>query len=220
MVELLKDADKRLKDARADAREYHLRLTQPVQTAVETNNALLQRIDLLQDIIQTRIPNPIMPSSLSATARGQLILKKIGKNFNKLPSTQGAPILTDDEQEAIKSDTLEKDLVVEMTKHFNRILPRSGYPLVFVNSTDIGWLQQHPDVSRKTDMKPDGFVTFQGLFCHRETQGRPAGFKFGTPFAKLYDSIVIFEAKREIKEGALAEVSIGSPLIHYPVLFC
>jgi hypothetical protein len=84
---------------------------------------------------------------------------------------------------------------------------------VFVNSEEFGWLQQHPDVSRKTDMKPDGFVTFHGLFCRREKPGSPADFNFGTPFAKLLDSIVIFEAKRVIDDGALGEVS--SPLIRH-----
>jgi hypothetical protein len=206
----LKEARADLKEARADlkeAREYHLRLTQPVQTVLQTDNVFREKLDMLQDIIQTRLPNPNTPSSFSTTALGQIAMKRIARNFCKHPPTLGDPILTEVGQWAIKADILEKELVVEMTKHFNRILPRTGYPLVFVNSEDFGWLEQHPNVSRNTDMKPDGFVTFRGLFCHREKHGHPADFKFGTPFAKLLDSIVIFEGKRIIDDSALEEVS-------------
>jgi hypothetical protein len=230
--ESLKEANDRLKEAR----EYHLRLTQSVQPALETQayNALVEKIDMLasqqvnlqtqqvnlqtqqanlHDIIQTRLPTSNSSFSFSSRALGQMVMKRIAKNFSKHSPTEGNPILTKVEQMAIQPNILEKELVVEMTKHFNRILPQTGYPLVFVNSEDFGWLEQHPDVSRKTDMKPDGFVTFQGLFCHREKQECPAGCNFGIPFAKLLDSIVIVKAKRVIDDGALGEVS--TPLIRH-----
>ena len=163
----------------------------------------------LQDIIETRLPNPNTPSSFSSTVLGQMVMKRIARNFSKQTPTQGDPILA----YVLKTDILEKELILEMSSHFNQILSETGYPLVFVNSEDFGWLEQHPNASRMTDMKPDGFVTFQGLFSHREKQGCPAGFKFGTPFAKLLDSIVIFEAKRVINDGAIGEVS--RPLIRH-----
>jgi hypothetical protein len=188
-----------------------MELTRPVQAADERNNTLQE----LVEIIKTRIPDPNAPVSYSNATLGQLVMGRRKDMVEKVPPAEGAPILTEDEQWAINQYKLEKHLVGEMTKHFNRILPHSGYHLVFVNSEDFGWLQQHPNVSRKTDMKPDGFVTFQGLFCHRETQGRPAGYKFGIPFAKLLDSIIIFEAKLEIDDAAVGEVRTGSGLMFH-----
>ena len=206
----LREANERLKEAneRLKAREYHLRLIQPVQPAFQTENALIEKIENLQIMIQERLSGPHTPSSHSSTALGQLVRKRIARNFIKLSPTHGIPILREAEQMAIPADIFEKELVMEMTQHFNRMLRQTEYPLVFVNSEDFGWLEQHPDVSRDTDMKPDGFVTFQGLYCTRERQGGPVGFQFGTPFAKLLDSIVIFEAKRVINDSALGEVSI------------
>jgi hypothetical protein len=187
--------------------------TEEIKPEFQTYNALVEKIDNLQDIIQTRLPTSNSSLSFSSRALGQMVMKRIAKNFSKHSPTEGNPILTKVEQMEIQPNILEKELVVEMTKHFNRILPQTGYPLVFVNSEDFGWLEQHPDVSRKTDMKPDGFVTFQGLFCHREKQECPAGCNFGIPFVKLLDSIVIVKAKRVIDDGALGEVS--TPLIRH-----
>jgi hypothetical protein len=194
-------------------RDHH----HPVQPALQIDHAsLLEKLHELREILETRLPNPSLPPFCSAEL-GQIIMQEV--SFIKRPPTPGTPILTEVEQEAIKPDITEKDLLAEMTKHFNRILPLSGYPLVFVNSEDFRWLGRHPDSSRQSHMKPDGFVTFQGLFCHREMQGRPVGFKFGTPFAKLLDLIVIFDAKCVIDDASIGEVSIGYAFIHHGTFF-
>jgi hypothetical protein len=109
-----------------------------------------------QDIIQTRPPNQNTPSSFSTTALGQIAIRRIASIFCKHPTTHGDALLTEVEQ-GDKNRHTRKELLVKMNRHFDRILP---WPLVLVNSEDFGGLEQHPEASRTTGMKPDVFATF------------------------------------------------------------
>ncbi|CAH0481716.1 unnamed protein product [Peronospora belbahrii] len=65
-------------------------------------------------------------------------------------------------------------------------------------------------MTKKTDLKPDGFATHRGKFCAMPAPSDgvqlPDDFRFGVAEEELFDCIILFESKLTITSAAFGQV--------------
>ncbi|TDH71413.1 hypothetical protein CCR75_009646 [Bremia lactucae] len=97
-----------------------------------------------------------------------------------------------------------------ITPFFDRAL--ANWNMVFVNSERYLWLTESMNVSRSTDLKPDGFATHPGMYCAKEKpkdkvpRSSNHKFRFGVAEEDLFDCVILFESKLSLTDAAFGQV--------------
>ena len=174
---------------------------------------LYSNVDVSQDVksLLTKIL-PIVQhlnppeNTLSPACVGSQCLTalKLESSFINLPESEGPAVLSSEDAAIMSEITDEKTIVVHFTSILNEILSPG---IILVNSEEYKWLAQFPGLPEATNLKPDLFATYHGVFDQRREPNDKASelrqqyqqkFYFGVPYTSILDSIVIMEAKVRI----------------------
>ncbi|KAJ3102152.1 hypothetical protein HDU96_009728 [Phlyctochytrium bullatum] len=136
--------------------------------------------------------------SRNDTAAGKLLWEELHRNraaiqHEELSGYNGDPVLEVHEQELVKEAQNERELTTKMKPYIARALEACEYPLRFVNTETQGWLMQSEDAQPHECLRPDGFVTLEGLY-----KKKGGGL---IPYVKLWDMLVVFEAKTDLEDN-------------------
>jgi tRNA A-37 threonylcarbamoyl transferase component Bud32 len=157
------------------------------------------------------LPHKESSKSYTEGALGQtelMRLRKDGLMIDAAPIEYEDAFWSEETQHQANAITDEAVFDAFITPFFNDVLASCG--MVFVNSEKYQWLSQSPLVSRRTDLKPDGFATHRGMFREKQEPDdrvhRPNGFRFGVAEQELFDCLVLFESKLTISDAAFGQV--------------
>ncbi|KAI9338547.1 hypothetical protein BDR26DRAFT_919438 [Obelidium mucronatum] len=188
-------------------RDEIMQLKRPENTLPIVAEVVRKEMQPLRDEIKQlkRPENTLSPAGVGSQVLSAL---KLESSFHEIPATEGPAILSEETAAILSKIGEEKVLVVHLTHILGKILTKN---LVIVNSEEYKWLEQAPDLSEGSRLKPDLFVTYHGVFCHRDEprdKGRELRqtfrkeyqeiFYFGIPEEMLHDSIVIMDVKLKL----------------------